>query len=100
MEENEGLTKEVKRLNDKIDELKSSGKFMIYSANPFKFAFFNFLAGIFNTLGALFGYLVIFGALVYFLSRVNLGQLMGRWIENTMSQVRWEKVMPIPKTSN
>lgn len=89
------LTEEVKKLNSKIDEIKNSGKLMIYSANPFKFAVFNFIAGIFNTLGSLFGYLVIFGIAAYFLSQINLGNVVTGWLEKTMGQVDWNKVVNI-----
>lgn len=98
-EENKQLTKELKELNKHLKELKNSGKHMIYSASPFKFGFFNFLAGIFHALGSLFGYLIIFGAVAYFLSQANLGNLMSKWVENTLQQVNWNKIMPMPEKS-
>lgn len=96
-EQNPQLASEVKRLNDQINELRNSGKFMLYSANPFKFALMNFLAGIFHTLGTLFGYIVVFGAVIFFFSKINLQGLMTKWVENTLGRIDWEKVMPSPQ---
>jgi len=91
------LGEEIKKLNEQLGEIKNKSRLMIYSANPVKFALFNFLAGIFHTLGALFGYIVIFGAVAWFLSRINLGSLLNRFMENTFSQIKWEKIMPMPQ---
>jgi len=92
---NPNLVNELKRLNRHISELRNSGnKFMLYSANPAKFAFMNFLSGIFHSLGSLFGYIVVFGAIVFLLSKVNLQGLMTKWLETTLGQINWEKVMP------
>lgn len=97
MEKKDGLVEELKKLNNNLSELKNSGKHMIYSAKPFKFAFFNFLAGIFHSLGLLFGYIVIFGVIVYFLSRINLGGIINKWLEGSLKQIKWEQIMPDPK---
>jgi predicted PurR-regulated permease PerM len=97
-EENKELTKELKKLNNNLEELKTSGKYLIYSANPLKFGLFNFIAGIFHVLGTLFGYIVIFGAIVYFLSQNNLTKIISRWLENTLQQVRWERII-VPQTN-
>ncbi len=91
--EQQKLTQEVKSLNNKLDELTKSGRHMIYSANPFKFALFNFLAGIFHSLGTLFGTVIIAGALFYFLSRINIGQIIGDWLQTTLEQLKWERIM-------
>lgn len=94
MEEQSKLAEEIKKLNNTLDELKTSGKHMIYSANPFKFAWFNFLSGIFHSLGSLFGYVVVLGLIIYLLSAINLTGLISKWVENTLGQVDWEKIMP------
>ena len=70
---------------------------MIYSANPFKFAWANFMAGTFFSLGRLFGSIAIFGAMIYIFSKMNLGNFFSNWMKNTMSQINWEKVIPQPK---
>jgi len=88
------LEKELKNLNKHLKELKNSGKHMIYSANPFKFGLYNFIAGIFHSLGALFGYLVIFGAIAFLFSQFNVNNLMSKWVENTLQNVNWNKVVP------
>lgn len=99
MEEKKELTKELKELNKHLKSLKRSGRHMIYSANPFKFAFFNFLAGIFHSLGSLVGYVIIFGIIAYLISQVNLGNLMGQWVEDSLQQVDWNKVVPMPENN-
>ena len=95
--EDGNLAKELRKLNQNINELRHSGKFMLYSANPFKFALMNFIAGAFHSLGGLFGYIVIFGAFIFFMSKVNLNQLITNWVESTLGQINWEKVMPLPQ---
>jgi len=100
MEDQQNLTKEVKKLNRQLEKLTKSGKYMIYSANPFKFSLFNFLSGIFHTLGSLFGYIVIFGVLAYIFSQVNLNGLISNWMEKTLGGVNWDKVIPAPKSSS
>ncbi len=99
MAEKSELNKELKKLNKHLKELRNSGKHMLYSANPFKFAIFNFMAGIFHSLGSLFGYIVIFGVIAYFLSQANLGNLMGKWVEESLQNVDWEKIMPMPESN-
>ena len=99
-ENNKELTKELKKLNNNLEEIKNSGKYLVYSANPLKFGLFNFIAGIFHVLGTLFGYIVIFGAIVYFLSQNNITKIISRWLENTLQQVRWERVVVPQNNSN
>ena len=67
---------------------------MIYNANPFKFALYNFLAGVFHSLGTLFGTLVITGLIVYFISQIDLISPITSWFEQIMSQIDWTKIMP------
>jgi hypothetical protein len=97
MTDEKELTAELKKLNNNLSELKNSGKYLVYSANPFKFGLFNFIAGIFHVLGRIFGYLAVFGALVYFLSQYNLTSMISKWMENTLQQVRWEQII-MPET--
>ncbi len=100
MEGEKELVNEIKKLNEKLDQLTSSGKYMIYSASPAKFSFFNFLAGIFHSLGSLIGYVIIFAVAAVFLSRINLPALVGKWVESTMSQINWGKVISVPGVNN
>ncbi len=100
MEQEKDLTEQLKKLNQQLGELKTSGRHMIYSANPFKFAFFNFLAGVFHTLGTLFGYIVIFGVIAYLFSQMNLSRIMSGWVEKTLQQIQWERIMPAPNIPN
>ena len=92
MNEEKRLRQELAELNRQLREIRRKSKFMIYSASPWKFAFFNFLAGIFHTLGALFGYLVVFSAIVFLLSRLDLTRLVSNWLNQVVKEVRWEQV--------
>ncbi|MBU1129822.1 hypothetical protein KKE45_00685 [Patescibacteria group bacterium] len=96
-EEETKLAQQLKKLNSKLDEFGNKNKFMIYSAKPFKFAWANFMAGTFFSLGRLFGSIFIFSIMIYFLSKMNLGGFFSNWMENTISQINWEKVIPQPK---
>ena len=95
MSEENKLNQQLEKLNKNLEDLKSSGRHMIYSASPLKFAIFNFLAGVFHVLGSLFGYIVIFGLIIYLVSQINLNKLMADWMEKTLGQIRWEKIMPL-----
>lgn len=98
-EDNKELTKELKKLNKNLDEIKTSGKYLIYSANPLKFGLFNFIAGIFHVLGKIFGYIVIFGVVAYFFSQYNITKTVSQWLEKTLQQVRWERII-IPQSNS
>ena len=91
------LNNQLKKLNDKLDQFGNKSKFMIYSANPFKFAIANFIAGTFFALGRLFGNIAVFGAIIYFLSQINLTPMITKWMENTLAQINWQKIVPQPK---
>jgi len=97
MKEKKSFIKELKRLNQQLDELKTSGRHMIYSANPFKFALFNFLAGAAHSLGSLFGYIIIVAVGFYLLKGVDLAKLTSQWMENSLQNIKWDKIMPQPK---
>ena len=94
MREIGNLIQELKKLNRQLKELRRSGRYMIYSAHPIKFAFYNFLAGIFHTLGSLVGYIII-GIIVFYLLRgIDWLQLTTNWLEKGLKNIRWEKVIP------
>jgi len=96
MKSTKKLLLEVRKLNETLDRLSHNSRFMIYSANPFKFAWFNFLAGAFHSLGSLFGTAVIAAAFVYFFSQIDFIPSITGWIESILSQVRWEQIVPTP----
>lgn len=83
MDQNQEIISELQKINKKIDNY----------TNPFKISWSNFLAGIFHSLGTLFGTLVIASAIIYLLSRLNLTFSISKWIETTMSQINWTKVV-------
>jgi len=90
----EQLEQQLKELNQQLKMLRRQGKVMIYSAQPLKFAFYNFLAGICHTLGSLIGYLIIGLLVVYFLRGVNWSLLVSRWLEASLGQIRWQRIFP------
>ena len=90
------LTVEIKKLNQKLDRIGGQNRFMVYSTNPVKFGWYNFLAGIFYSLGILFGTAVIATSLLYFSSKYNFTNSITTWVETTLSQIKWEKILNIP----
>ena len=93
----EQLEQQLKELNQQLKMLRRQGKVMIYSAQPLKFAFYNFLAGICHTLGSLIGYIAIGALAVYLLRGIDLGKLLAYWLEQSFRQVRWERILPLSK---
>lgn len=94
MKSSKKLVLELKKLNQKLDHINNNDRYMVYNANPFKFALFNFIAGIFHSLGTLVGTAVIAGAIIYLFSKVNFSSAVSSFLEQTMSQIKWEKVIP------
>ena len=88
MKSTKKLTLEIRKLNQKLDTLGNRSRFMVYSANPFKFALFNFISGIFFSLGSLFGTAVIAGIMVYFFSQIDLITVITDWLNLIFSQIR------------
>ena len=73
---------------------------MVYSANPFKFAIYNFIAGIFHSLGSLFGTFVIFGILAYIFSQLDLTNALTQWFTEVFSNIDWQQIIPRVETNN
>ena len=96
MKSSQKLTLEIRKLNQTLDRLTLNHRFMIFSANPLKFAYYNFLAGAFHSLGSLFGTAVIAAAFVYFFSSVDFIPAVTTWIESILSDIRWEQILPSP----
>lgn len=90
------LTVEVKKLNQKLDSIGSQNRFMIYSASPWKFGWYNFIAGIFYSLGMLFGTAIVATVLVYLLGKMDFTRPLSVWVEKTLSQIKWEKIISVP----
>ena len=96
MKSSQKLVLELKKLNSKLDSINTQSRFMVYSANPVKFAWFNFIGGVFHSLGSLFGTMVIAAAFVYLASRLNVQSLFNQLIENTINQIKIENIIPTP----
>ncbi len=80
------LRLEIKRLNSKLDQISHQSRFMVYNANPWKFALYNFIAGIFHSLGSLVGTAVIAAAIVYFLREINLAEIIMNFFNQILEQ--------------
>jgi len=85
----EELLEQIRKINQKLD----------YITNPFKNAGYNFVAGVFRSLGGLFGTIVVASTFFYFFSKVDLVKPMTAWIENVLSQIQWERVIQTPQPS-
>lgn len=94
------LTVEIKKLNQKLDRIGDQNRFMVYSTNPWKFGWYNFLAGVFYSLGILFGTAVIATSLLYLSAKYNFTNSVTSWVENTLSQIKWERILNVPSSSN
>lgn len=99
MKSSKQLVIELKKLNSRLDQLSNSSRYMIYSANPFKFAWFNFIAGVFHSLGALFGTAVIAAALVYLFSQLNFQSIINSLVQNSLNQINIQKIVPHPQVN-
>jgi len=89
MDQNQEIIFELQKINKKIDNY----------TNPFKLSWSNFLAGTFHSLGTLFGTLIVASTLIYVFSKFNFTTSISKWIETTMSQVNWTKVVAPPTTT-
>lgn len=99
MKSSSRLTVEIKKLNQRLDQIGSQNRFMIYSVNRWKFASYNFWAGVFYSLGMLFGTAVIATVLVYFLGKMDFTKPLSQWVEKTLGGIRWEKIISIPASN-
>jgi hypothetical protein len=94
MKSSQKLVIEIKKLNQSLDRISNQGRFMIFSASPSKFAFYNFIAGVFHSLGSLFATAVIAGVFVYFFSQIDLVSLINDWINSILSQTQYSNILP------
>jgi hypothetical protein len=83
MDQNQEIISELKSINKKLEKLTKNSKFALR----------NFVGGTFNALGAVFGTLIVASALIYIFSRFNFTTSISKWIENTMSQINWTKIV-------
>jgi hypothetical protein len=97
MKSSQKLVLELQKLNKKLDSVSNHSRFMVYSANPFKFALFNFIAGIFHSLGSLFGTVIIAAVFVYFFSQFDVTRIFSEMLQDSINQVRWEQITPSPQ---
>ncbi len=80
---NSEILVELKKLNQRLDKLTKLSKV----------SFSSFITGTFRSLGAIFGTLIIASALIYLFSQFNFTSSISKLIENTMSQIDFEKII-------
>ena len=83
MTQDEEILAELKKLNLNLQK----------NNNHFKRSWASFLNGTFYALGAIFGTLIIASALIYLFSRFNITASISKFIENTMEQINWTKIV-------
>jgi hypothetical protein len=83
MDQNQEILTELKNINQKIEKF----------TKPSKFAWLNFIGGISHSLGTIFGTAIITVILIYIFSQFNFTKSISTWMENTLSQVKWEKIV-------
>ncbi len=91
--------KELKLLNHKLDQLaNNNNRYFVYSSNPIKFALYNFMAGLFHSLGTVFGTLAITFAILYVISllKIDFVQFTSKFVQESMSRIDWSKIIPSP----
>lgn len=80
--------------NQILDELKKiNNQLAKAGGNPFR----SYLNGLMHSLGNFTGTVLIFFMLIYLASQYNLTEIMTKSFEKMMSQINWEKVIPVPK---
>lgn len=92
MKETKKLRLELKNLNCKLDKITHNTRYMIYNANPWKFALYNFISGIFFSLGSLFGTAVIAAAIIYIANQLNFFDSVTELLNQLFNQVKWQPI--------
>lgn len=77
------ILEELKKLNKQLEKANRLGKVSLS----------NFISGTFHSLGSIFGTLIIATALIYVFSSFNFTKSISSFIENTLSQVNFEKII-------
>jgi len=88
MDQNQEILQELKNINKKIE---------IFT-KPSKLIWLSFLSGTFRSLGTIFGTLIIASLLFYLFSQFDFTKSISSWMENTLNQINWEKII-VPQTS-
>lgn len=91
-DQNKEIILEIEKLSKQIDNINHN-RFFVFSSNPLKFILFNFLAGAFRSLGAIFGTLVIASALIYLFSRLTITKPISTEIQSILTKIDWNKII-------
>lgn len=87
------LTKELKALASEIKKIKSMDYLKVFN-NPFKFMWFAFLKGLMVGFGSVLGASVLVGVFIFLLGQVSFVPIIGDFVEEIISQIQLEKVIP------
>jgi hypothetical protein len=83
MDPNQEILSELKSINQKIEKF----------TKPSKSIWLNFINGTFHSLGTIFGTIILASALIYLFAQFDFTKSISSWIENTLSQIKWEKII-------
>lgn len=87
------LTKELKALAKEIKRIKSLDYLKVFK-NPFKFMWFAFLKGLMVGFGSVLGASVLVGLFIFLLGQVSFVPIIGDFVEEIISQIQLEKIIP------
>jgi len=77
-EEEKSLTESINALVKLVDGLRSR-RYLDMIDKPKKFLFYNFMSGIASGLGTAIGASIIFAAIIWLLSKIQILPILGNW---------------------
>lgn len=86
-EKEKSLTEAINDLTKLVDGLRLK-KYLHIVDNPKKFLFYNFISGIASGLGTALGATIIFGLLIWILSKLQLVPIVGNWIVTVLDYIQ------------
>ena len=87
MESDQELLQQLKKLNSKLEIIN----------HPLKNAYYNFVSGVFRSLGSLFGTMVIASLFIYLLSRFNFFNNFNNWSKSIIKSSGFPSLSsPVP----
>ncbi|MCD6225875.1 hypothetical protein J7J95_02210 [bacterium] len=93
-------TKELKKISSILEKISVKDRYFIYSARPFKFFLYNFLAGIAHGFGRALGtiiFLVIVGIVLrQILVKIDFQGTVNRWLQQLGEQINKQELLAPP----
>jgi len=100
MESQKALVEQLERLNKNLEESLMKNRYFIYSAKPWKFILYNFLAGALRALGSTIGTVLILAIGGYLasriLSQINFTEKAAKWLQQVVQQAGEKKPVVVP----